>query len=139
MEDVPAVLVLYDQAVEWLVASGRSGQWGTELWSEKPELTERVRRFARSGGMRVAENEGDVVGAMWLGPAPQFIPAVEEPELFLSALVIDRRCAGLGVGQALLDHARAEALERGISLLRLCLLYTSPSPRDPKTTRMPSS
>ena len=25
------------------------------------------------------------------------------------------------------------------NLLRVCLLYTSPSPRDPKTSRMPSS
>ena len=27
----------------------------------------------------------------------------------------------------------------GIALLTVCLLYTSPSPRDPKTSRMPSS
>ena len=27
----------------------------------------------------------------------------------------------------------------GIALIANCLLYTSPSPRDPKTSRMPSS
>ena len=27
----------------------------------------------------------------------------------------------------------------GAGLLQTCLLYTSPSPRDPKTSRMPSS
>ncbi|TDD37655.1 GNAT family N-acetyltransferase [Actinomadura sp. KC06] len=119
LEDVPAVLALYDRAVEWLAGSGRSGQWGTEPWSESPRLIGRVRRYAESGELRVAENEGAVVGAMRLGPAPEFIPSVQEPELFLEALVIDRRCAGLGVGKALLDHARAEAADRGISLLRL--------------------
>ncbi|GAA4240399.1 GNAT family N-acetyltransferase [Actinomadura meridiana] len=119
LEDVPAVLKLYDGAVEWLVASGRSQQWGTNPWSESPKAIERVKRFARSGGMRVVEHEGDIVGAMRLGDAPRFLPAVDEPELFLEALVIDRRCAGLGVGTALLDQARAEAVEKGISLLRL--------------------
>ncbi|MFI0374380.1 GNAT family N-acetyltransferase [Actinomadura sp. 1N219] len=118
-EDVPAVLALYDGAVEWLAASGRSGQWGTEPWSGSPRLTERVRRFTELGEMRVAENEGDLVGAMRLGPAPEFIPSIQEPDLFLEALVIDRRCAGLGVGKALLDHARTEAADKGISLLRL--------------------
>ena len=28
---------------------------------------------------------------------------------------------------------------RGVRPLHVCLLYTSPSPRDPKTSRMPSS
>ncbi|WUH97050.1 GNAT family N-acetyltransferase [Spirillospora sp. NBC_00431] len=119
MEDVPAVLALYDRAVEWLVASGRSGQWGSEPWSTKPKSIERVRRFARSGEMRVAEHDGEVVGAMRLGAAPQTIPPAGEPDLFLEALVIDRRVAGLGVGKALLDQARAEAAERGIDLLRV--------------------
>ncbi|MFI0483249.1 GNAT family N-acetyltransferase [Actinomadura sp. 9N215] len=119
MADVPAVLALYDRAVEWLVASGRSGQWGSEPWSESPKSIARVRRFAESGEMRVAEHGGDVVGAMRLGAAPQSIPPVEEPDLFLEALVIDRRVAGLGVGKLLLDHARAEAAERGITLLRV--------------------
>lgn len=119
MADVPAVLALYDRAVEWLVASGRSGQWGSDPWSEKPKSIARVQRFAGSGEMRVAEYEGDLVGAMRLGAAPQSIPSVEEPDLFLEALVIDRRVAGLGVGKALMDRARDEARERGISLLRV--------------------
>ncbi|RKS71647.1 L-amino acid N-acyltransferase YncA [Actinomadura pelletieri DSM 43383] len=118
-EDVPAVVALYDGAVEWLAATGRSGQWGTEPWSGNPRHVARVQRFADSGEMRVAERGDALVGAMRLGPAPRFIPPVEEPELFLEALVIDRRCAGLGIGAALLDHARAEAAEQGIGLLRL--------------------
>ena len=43
-------------------------------------------------------------------------------------------------GRALLFHA---IMENGAIFYRLpitaCLLYTSPSPRDPKTSRMPSS
>ena len=31
------------------------------------------------------------------------------------------------------------ALDRGINMLDACLLYTSPSPRDLSTSRMPSS
>ena len=33
----------------------------------------------------------------------------------------------------------AAEVVRSISNIKSCLLYTSPSPRDPKTSRMPSS
>ena len=32
-----------------------------------------------------------------------------------------------------------ETLKGMVGLMKTCLLYTSPSPRDPKTSRMPSS
>ena len=35
--------------------------------------------------------------------------------------------------------ARAAAVEKGVPLYEHCLLYTSPSPRDLSTSRMPSS
>ena len=40
-----------------------------------------------------------------------------------------------------IDEKNTEHLkeELGDVLLQVCLLYTSPSPRDPKTSRMPSS
>ena len=34
---------------------------------------------------------------------------------------------------------RSQVAHAKIANLNVCLLYTSPSPRDPKTTRMPSS
>ena len=41
----------------------------------------------------------------------------------------------LGVEYDRVDHAPAMTMED----CKDCLLYTSPSPRDPKTSRMPSS
>ena len=34
---------------------------------------------------------------------------------------------------------KQEWAENGLAKIKNCLLYTSPSPRDPKTSRMPSS
>ena len=41
------------------------------------------------------------------------------------------------VGKAL--ELELERQRRNLELIASCLLYTSPSPRDPKTSRMPSS
>ena len=46
--------------------------------------------------------------------------------------------SGGGDSMALLHLTRAWASVRDVTL-SACLLYTSPSPRDPKTSRMPSS
>ena len=47
-------------------------------------------------------------------------------------LLLQRRLTRIIIGIGLLGH--------GANLLLVtCLLYTSPSPRDPKTSRMPSS
>lgn len=43
------LLGLFDTAVEWLVARGRSAQWGNEPWSGDPKKEERVRSMARDG------------------------------------------------------------------------------------------
>ena len=43
-----------------------------------------------------------------------------------------------GMGQIVTWSVRDETLHCN-SMIRICLLYTSPSPRDPKTSRMPSS
>ena len=50
-------------------------------------------------------------------------------------LVVERACAGIGVDGIVFD------LVEGIKRLcpETCLLYTSPSPRDLSTSRMPSS
>ncbi|WP_248964504.1 GNAT family N-acetyltransferase [Sphaerisporangium perillae] len=113
------VLALFDRAVEWLVALGLDGQWGSIPWSAQPKSVAGITRLSGSGGMRVAEIDGVPVGAMWLGDAPDFVPAVCEPEIFIDAFVVDRRYAGHHIGQVLLDQARTEATGRGIGLLRL--------------------
>ncbi|MFY9933211.1 MAG: GNAT family N-acetyltransferase [Streptosporangiaceae bacterium] len=118
--DVAALLPLYDEAVQWLTAQGRQGQWGTQLWSRRPELVARLDRVARNGELRVAETgTGDLAGALWLTSAPGYAPAASEPEVYLEGFVVARRFAGCGVGQVLLEAARSEAAGRGVRQLRL--------------------
>ena len=50
----------------------------------------------------------------------------------------DRRLAAL-MGYDLLDSEPETPFEDVVDLLLTCLLYTSPSPRDLSTSRMPSS
>ena len=41
--------------------------------------------------------------------------------------------------QGILQDKIRKLLKENITIVGSCLLYTSPSPRDPKTSRMPSS
>ncbi len=117
--DADAVIGLFDAAVRWLVALGRTGQWGTEPFSARPERVRQVHRWATGGGLRVAELDGDVVGALVLGSAPGYAPPATEPELYVQAFVTERRHRGLGIGGALLERACAETIRRGLRVLRL--------------------
>ncbi|MGR6918965.1 GNAT family N-acetyltransferase [[Actinomadura] parvosata] len=54
-----------------------------------------------------------------MGPAHDYVPPAADPELYVQALVTDRRHAGLGIGRALLDRAATEARGRGLALLRV--------------------
>jgi GNAT superfamily N-acetyltransferase len=117
--DVPAVIALFDEAIEWLASSGRAGQWGTEPWSAQPRRVGQIRQFADSGGLRIADAGGVVAGAVKLGAAPGYVPAAQEPELYLDGFVVGRRFAGHGVGRVLLSHACAEAADLGAAVVRL--------------------
>ena len=119
-EDVDAVLKLLDGAVEWLAAQGRTGQWGTEPWSTLPPLVGRIRGRAERGELRIAELDGEVAGALSVSEQPSdYVSPAGEPELYINLLVTERRFKGRGVGGALLAEARAEALRRGLPLLRV--------------------
>jgi GNAT superfamily N-acetyltransferase len=118
--DAAAMLALFDDAVRWLAANGREGQWGTVPFSLRPDMVLRVEAWARSGDLRVVEDgAGRVVGTLVLGAAPGYAPAAAEPELYLQAFATDRRVSGAGVGAALLDRAREEAIEQDVQLLRV--------------------
>ncbi|WP_228081228.1 GNAT family N-acetyltransferase [Streptomyces profundus] len=118
--DVPLVLGMLDGAVEWLVARGWSGQWGTDPWSSRPRSVAKVERMIAEGEPWVAEIDGEPAGTLTLtsGPGPEVAPA-GEPERYVHLLATDRRFAGRGVGAALLAHAAAETRRQGVDLLRV--------------------
>jgi len=116
---VPDVLALLDGATEWLVAQGRTDQWGTEPHSTNPRRIAQITGFADDGGLWLAEADGRVVGALAVGAALAYVPAADEPELYVRLLVTDRASAGQGIGGLLLDHARELARAGGVGLLRV--------------------
>ncbi|TCC36579.1 GNAT family N-acetyltransferase [Kribbella speibonae] len=118
-DDVPAVLALLDGATEWLVARGRTDQWGTAAHSTSPRRVEQITGFADDGGLWVGEADGRVVGALAVGDALDYVPPATEPELYVRLLVTDRLSAGQNLGAVLLDHARMLAHEDGVRLLRV--------------------
>lgn len=118
--DVPAALALYDAAVRWLVARGRGAQWGTEPFSTSLVRSGQVTRWAEDGQLWIAETGGVTAGAVALTPAaPPYVQPAGEPEIYIHGLVTSRAHTGRGIGRALLDHARAEAADRGIHLVRV--------------------
>ena len=51
----------------------------------------------------------------------------------------DTLTEGYKLSDKIIENRYFLAKEAGAEIYRGCLLYTSPSPRDPKTSRMPSS
>ncbi|SEH01443.1 Acetyltransferase (GNAT) family protein [Nonomuraea solani] len=118
--DVPLVLSMFDSAVAWLTAQGRTGQWGDQPFTGNAKRTGQVTSWLDGGGMRIAERDnGQAAGCVVVGPAHDYVTPATEPELYVQALVIDRCHAGHGVGRALLDWAADEARARGAGLLRV--------------------
>jgi GNAT superfamily N-acetyltransferase len=119
--DIPAVLALGDEAVRWMNARGNTQQWGTAPWTGDDKREAVIRGQAHGGGMRIAEDrDGTVLGALVITESPQpYVPAAGERELYINLLLVSRRHSGLGIGAALIGHARQEAATRGIGLVRV--------------------
>ena len=118
--DIPAILGMLDSAVAWLVAQGRTGQWGSTPWSENPKAVAMVERYVAQGSPYIAEVDGVPAGTLTLTDSPgSYIPAVDEPERYVHLLASDRRFKGYGIGSALLAHAAEETRRAGVSLLRV--------------------
>ncbi|MFC6984153.1 GNAT family N-acetyltransferase [Streptomyces cirratus] len=120
--DAPAILDMLDCAVLWMNARGNTEQWGTVPYSQRPGGAERVERYTTENLPFVAEWDGVPAGALVLdsGPSPQLpIAPAGEPERYVRLLVSDRRCAGLGIGSALLERAAEETRRAGAGLLRV--------------------
>ena len=118
--DVPAIMRMLDDAQDWLATLGRTGQWGTEHWSENPAAVDRFTQLATSGMVWLGRVHDDVAGVIITSVTPpDYVPPASEPEHYVSLLVTARAFAGAGVGAALLAHARAEARAAGVGLLRV--------------------
>ena len=119
--DADALLALFDEAVEWLVARDQPGQWGTQPWSQRPHAVTRARQWAQGPGLRIAEaQDGTVLGALVVLPKrPPHVAAIPEPERYIDALVTSRRHAGRGVGAELIATAVRETREAGVAVLRV--------------------
>ncbi|NVI92638.1 GNAT family N-acetyltransferase [Actinomadura sp. BRA 177] len=118
--DAPLMLAMLDGAVAWLAANGRTGQWGSEPWSEDPRRVERITGIARDDEIWVAEVDGRPAGVMAVAPhPPRYVDPIDEPELYITLLVTDRAFAGHGVGGALIAKAKDEARAKGAGLLRV--------------------
>ncbi len=118
--DLERVLALFDEAVEWLVARGQPDQWGHEPWSTRREARDRVIGLVSGGGLWLAERDGETLGALTVGDAPDYVEdEADGDELYVQLLITSRRHAGEGLGALLVDHARTLAVERRARVLRV--------------------
>ncbi|WP_328977024.1 GNAT family N-acetyltransferase [Streptomyces canus] len=122
-DDIPVILGMLDSCVEWLVAQGRPGQWGTEPLSGSPRTVESVARYIDEGSVFIAEADGVPAATLTITGSPgaylAHLPPPGEPERYIHWLASDRRFKGHGVGSALLAHAAEETRRAGVSLLRV--------------------
>ncbi|MCX5421665.1 GNAT family N-acetyltransferase [Streptomyces sp. NBC_00078] len=122
-DDVPAILGMLDSCVEWLMAEGRTGQWGTEPLSEHRKTVDSVVGYMEEGTTYIAEADGVPAATLTVTGAPgaylSHLPPPGEPERYIHWLASDRRFKGHGVGSALLAHAAEETRRAGLLLLRV--------------------
>ncbi|UUE20689.1 GNAT family N-acetyltransferase [Microbacterium sp. J1-1] len=111
------VLRLLDEAVEWFVSIGNTGQWGAEPFSSRPAAVERAQKWCEEDEGWVLERDARAVAVLVLGDRTDYVPAVDEPELYVRLLVGSRRARGAGA--RLLQHAVLRAEQRGVPLLRV--------------------
>lgn len=126
-DDLPVITALFDEAIDWLVARGQSGQWGTQHAADRPETMQRFAALAAGGGLRIAEHAAVAEGAMVVGDAPDYVPACTRPELYLLLLLTARRHAGHGTGARLIQRAVDEASRAGCQQLRVDCWTGAPS------------
>ena len=120
IEDIDAVLALFDANVTWLVERGRSAQWGSEPWSGNARLVAFVRDLLANGVVTIAEIDGDAVGASVVTDHPMpYVPAVDEPERYLKLLIASPAHRGEKIGHRLIELARERTVADGIGLLRV--------------------
>ena len=116
--DAAAVLALFDEAVAWLVARGQTGQWGSTPFSEIDARVAAAAEWAASGGLRIACEGVQPVGALVLGARPEHVSRAPA-ERYITALVTSRAHAGKNIGAGLVHRAIKETRTAGLGLLRV--------------------
>jgi len=125
-DDLGIVLAMVDEAVEWLVAQGRTDQWGSEPFSGSERLIDFMRKLVDAGDLYISAIDGQPVGTLIINEERMhYAPAIDEPELYVRVLVSSRRYKGQRIGSQLLEFARREAIRRGVSIMRVDC-YASP-------------
>lgn len=120
MDDLDAIIGLFDENITWLVARGSEAQWGSALWSTDEKKIAFLRELLAGGDLTIAEIDGKVVGASLLSRQPMhYVPAIEEPERYLTLLIASPRFRGHSIGSGLIARAREQTLAEGIHLLRV--------------------
>lgn len=110
---------MVDDVIAWLVARGRSGQWGATPLAGHPALRADTAGRIAAGAVTVAVRKGAVVGTVTLdGQHPAYLPAglVPAEALFVHTLVSARTPAARGTGRLLLDRCLARAADAGVPL-----------------------
>ncbi|MGW4697406.1 GNAT family N-acetyltransferase [Kitasatospora cineracea] len=112
-------LAMFHDHSSWLVPVQRVNLLETLEWEEPPPIVKQALRHFRDGQARICRDKLTRVtgGSVLTGEAPEFVPAVEEPELYLHFLVTRARLRQFTMA-ALVADARAEAARRGARLLR---------------------
>src|SRR4051794_37613668 len=116
--DEAALMALFDEAVAWMAARGQPGQWGDRPFSARRETRQRVREFAESEGLWIAERGDDPLGAVIVGVHPPHVEPIDRSELYIELLISSRRHAGNAIGARLVRLAGEIAEERGRDVLR---------------------
>lgn len=93
--DGSAVLTIWDAAIAWMVERGQAKQWGTELASELPRCREMVREWETGPGLRIAELDGQVVGAsVVISQPPEHVSPAIRRETYLLLLAATETIQG---------------------------------------------
>ena len=122
VEDLPAVLLLYDQAIVWLNARGITEQWGTSPVSSRLHLVEEITDFLEYG---VVAEDAEVQGfvAVDFTTPDEFVRHADRASAsdagYVQTLVARRTPAARGVGADLLRWAEQYTLIQGKTHLRL--------------------
>jgi len=117
--DAAVILSFLDGTMEWLVAEGRTDQWGDQLASADERRVARAQEWEKSDGLYMAMLDDEPVGALVVGERMPYVPEAEVPELYVRFLVSDRSRKGQRIGTRLLQHARGLAEEAGVDQLRV--------------------